>query len=85
MQHEEKVELISLLNEFRSLLPPKEERKHLTNHYAQVERRIEEAKKKLMDKDYWYVHGVNKKLLELQLEGKITIDEYMKYAKMEPQ
>lgn len=75
MQHTFKCELVKLLNEFKQELPPAEERKHLTNHYAALEKRIADARRKLMDADYDHVRAVNRKLLQLQMEGRISMDE----------
>ncbi len=85
MLHTDKVELIELLNEFKRLLPPVEKREAFTNHYAKLEKRIDQAKSKLMDQDYKHIQQVNSKLLGLQLKGKITMDEYVRLAKADPE
>jgi hypothetical protein len=59
MDHKTKVELLELLNEMQLLLPPVEERRHLTNHYSKVETRIKEAKSKLMDEKITVFGRVN--------------------------
>lgn len=85
MLHDDKIELIDLLNEMSLLLPPVEKREALTWHYAKLEKRIEEAIGKIKDKDYQYITQVNAKLLELQLAGKLTYADYAKFAKIEPE
>lgn len=85
MQHNEKVELIQLLNQYKRILPPVEERGIYTTHYARVEKRIDKAISKLKDEDFKYIQAVNSKLLELQLEGEITMEEYMQLSKMDPE
>lgn len=84
MLHSQKTELINLLYEFKRMLPPVEERESLTWHYAKVEKRIDEAIHSLKDKDYHYIQKVNSKLLDLQLEGRITMDQLLDFSQVMP-
>jgi hypothetical protein len=83
MQYQDKKELISLLEEMKRLLPPMEERKHHTNHYEQVDKRIVEAILKLEYSDYKTIQSLAGKMMELHLSNRLSLDELLKCGKVE--
>ena len=85
MNFDEKVQLITLLNEFKLAIPRLQEVDPvLTHHYNGINTQIEEATKRLKDKDYRHIEAVNELLTKLQFKRHISWDEYFKYYKRMP-
>lgn len=79
MQYKEKAQLIALLSEMKTLLPPVEERKFLTCHYREVENRIDKAISGLKDRDFLYMERIYGKLCDLELKGKLSMSEVLDF------